>query len=374
MMKLFTIATTCLAASGLASAQGTPDAAGPAAPRTGLYTGVTKGNAAADNTVDDFSRRPTLIGDKQYIAGYGGADLVNAAFSIKGMGWNWFGAVTAEDSMSVIRAGLGNGTAWGAGVIVGVDRLYNKPTGAAPTEVTTYVEPSGIALFGDMNLGSSDAYFQLGWNTGLPSVGGLQNSIFTKPAAGPEDDDQNHTLSALLGWKKDATTEGTHALNLEFSYSTEMTSLENPTVDATLSQFTLLPMWGYILRSNSSYSVFLGANGLLNYIQPEDGNIFTLAVSPNVAFQKQFGKGFEGFAGALVTASFDMATDAAGPDSESSQLLTAGADMAVGLRWVKDNFALEGGLKESVLANGPYLIGGNANQGLFYNLGLSLGF
>ena len=46
--------------------------------------------------------------------------------------------------------------------------------------------------------------------------------------------------------------------------------------------------------------------------------------------------------------------------------------MAVGLRWVKDNFALEGSLKEAFLANGPNFIGG-ASQGLLGPIGISLG-
>src|SRR4051812_47059932 len=93
MTVLRTIATTCLAVSGLAMAQGA-SAPVPSAPRTGLYGSVTRGNIAADNTVEDYSRRPTLIGDKQYFAGFGDADLGNAAFSLKGMGYNWFGEVT----------------------------------------------------------------------------------------------------------------------------------------------------------------------------------------------------------------------------------------------------------------------------------------
>lgn len=384
-MKHNTIAIASMAVSvlaGMASAQDAVSAtAFPApassavasAPRTGLYTGVTKGNAAADNTVDDYSRRPTLIGDKQYLAGWGTADLVNAAYSIQGLGFNWFGTVLALDSMSQIRAGLASGTVWGAGVIVGVNRIHNKAATGA-TETTTYYEPSGLGLFGDFSLGGSDVYGQVGWNTGLPSVPGLQNSVLTKaPAPAPEDDDQIHTLGLMAGWKKDATTEGTHAFNIEASYTSEMVSLENPTADDKLNTIGLMPAWGYILRANTSYAVFLGANGLLSYIKPEDGGRFVVSLSPNFAFQKQFANGFEGFSGFAVNASWESQSDIGADGEEFSRLLTGGADMAVGLRWVKDNFALEGSLKETVLANGPYFIGGNTNQGLLGSIGLSLG-
>lgn len=384
MMKLNTLATVCLAVlghTGIASAEDTastgtfptPSSSSTPAPRTGLYTGVTANNAAADNTVIDYSRRPTLIGDKQYLAGWGTRDLVNAAYSIQGHGFNWFGSVLALDTMSQIRAGLAQGTAWGAGVIVGVNRVYTK-TPAPSTETTTYFEPSGFGVFGDFNLGTSDVYGEVGWNTGLPSFGGLQNSVLTNPPApAPEDDDKNHTLGFMLGWKKDATTEGTHAYNIEFSYATEMSKTENPSVDFTLNTFNVMPSWGYILRANSSYSVFLGANGLLQYIKPEDGNEYTIALSPNFAFQKQFGKGFEGFSGFAVTGMWHSETDTPVDGAEASQLLTGGSDMFVGLRWAKDNFALEGSLQEAVLADGPFVIGGRGN-GLLGSIGMSLGF
>ncbi|MEO6095832.1 MAG: hypothetical protein ABIW76_09150 [Fibrobacteria bacterium] len=384
MMKLNTIATVCLAVlgqMGFANAQDrtstgaypTPTSSSTSAPRTGLYTGVTKSNAAADNTVDDYSRRPTLIGDKQYLAGWGTANLVNAAYSIQGNGFDWFGSVLALDSLSQIRAGLASGTAWGAGVIFGVNRLHTK-TATPSTETTTYYAPSGFGIFGDFNLGSSDVYGQIGWNTGVPSLGGLQNSVLTKPPSpAPKDDDQNHTLSFMAGWKKDATTEGTHAYNLEVGYSSEMRSLENPTFDETFNTISVMPAWGYILRANSSYAVFLGTNGLLSYLQPENGSAYTIALSPNFAFQKQFGKGFEGFSGFAVTASWDSQSDLPVDGAEASQLLTADADMAVGIRWVKDNFALEGSLKETVLANGPFVVGGNSGQGLLASIGISLG-
>lgn len=382
MMKHNTIAIASMAVSvlaGMAAAQDTFSTtttsapASSAAPRTGLYTGVTKGNAAADNTVDDYSRRPTLIGDKQYLAGWGNGNLVNGAYSIQGHGFNWFGSVLALDSMSQIRAGLASGTAWGAGAIVGVNRIHAKAATGA-TETTTYYEPSGFGLFGDLNLGSSDVYGQIGWNTGLPTAPGLQNSIWTKaPAPAPEDDDQIHTLSAMLGWKKDATTEGTHAYNIEASYLTEMVNLENPNADATLNTISIMPAWGYILRANTSYSVFLGVNGLVSYLKPEDGDEYIISVSPNFAFHKQFVWGIEGFSGFAVNASWDSESDIGADGEERSQLLTGGADMAVGLRWVKDNFALEGSLQEAFLANGPNFIGGGT-QGLLGQIGISLGF
>lgn len=392
MTTLRMIATTCLAASGLAMAQGeagmpgqAAGTSGPMAPRTGLYTGVTRGNAAADNTVDDFSRRPTLIGDQQYVAGFGGADMGEAAFSFRGMGFNWFGEVTtpvstaAASTPDLLRLGLGAGTAWGGGLLLSVNRTYAKD--AAGNKTTTYFDASGLGVFGDFNIGMGDVYGSVGWNTGFPS--GLapapHNSVTVDPATGSTVENTHHQLGIMAGWKKDATTEGTHALNIELGYILGMHTNDapDPDLDDKANVFTLLPSWGYILRAAPGYSVFIGANGEIfvenDDVAPVNGNQYGVSVSPNFAFQKQFGKGFEGFSGFSVTASYDGTSDEPADNQESSQYLTGGADVTVGLRWVKDNFALEGSLKEAVLANGPYLIGGNAGQGLFAQIGMALG-
>jgi hypothetical protein len=385
MTKFNTLATTCLAMSGLALAQTAPAPASSAsaAPRTGLYGSVTKGNIAADNTVDDYSRRPTLIGDKQYIAGFGGADLANAAFSIKGMGWNWFGAVTGPVPATpgvpnTLRLGLGSGTAWGAGLLLAVDRTHVKN---AAGETTTYFDASGFGAFGDFALGASDVYGALTWNTGFPTTPPAlpHNSVIVNPAVGANTENIHHTLGIMAGWKHDATTEGTHSFLVEGTYqmATHTTDGITPEVDDKVNILTVTPGWGYILRANSDYAVFVGVNSTESFQSDEvgatDGSQYSLSLSPNIAFQKQLGRGFEGFSGFSVTAMMSSASDEPADGDESSTLLTGGADMAVGLRWVKDNLAFEGSLREAVLANGPYIIGGNAGQGLFFNIGLSLG-
>jgi hypothetical protein len=397
MTKLKTAAITCMAVSGLsgwASAQGGTSSAFPtpsgssssssvSAPRTGLYTAVTKGNAAADNTVDDYSRRPTLIGTKQYFAGYGGPDLTNGAFSFEGKGLNWFGSVTDNQSanLDLLRLGVGSGTAWGGGLLLSVDRAnVTTPTG----ETKTTFEGDGLGLFGDFNLGSSDVYGQIGWFTGFPGTAGA-NTVNVKPNTGTETTVYNWYLNVLAGWKKDATTEGTHSLNAEFSYILGKNTSDGlaTELDNSLNAIILAFYHGYILKATSEYSVFLGDNSGFSWeadkVGTTDGSHVSIFASPNIAFQKQLGHGFEGFSGASVTAAFDTYSDEApvppapAGATDYTSLLTGSADVAVGLRWVLDNFALEGSLKEAVLLNGPYLVGGNAGQGLFANVGISLG-
>jgi hypothetical protein len=407
MTRLKTTAITCLALSGLAgwasaqdalptsafpaSASSTGSASAVSAPRTGLYTQVTKGNAAADNTVDDYSRRPTLIGNRQYFAGYGDADMQSGALSFEGKGLNWFGSVTGGPNPALIRFGVGSGSAWGGGVLLALDHT-NVTTGTGETATT--FSGDGYGLFGDLSLGNSDVYGQVGWFTGFPGTLGQAPTNITqtvKPNVGSETSVHNWNLGLLAGWKKDATTEGTHAFNAEFSYTFGKNTTDGqPTdLDNSMNLIVLGLSHGYILKSTTSYSVFLGANGSFLWqadksdVPSVDGSHISLMASPNIAFQKEFSHGFEAFSGASVTGSYDDYSDEPGTGAplfppagatEASRILTGSADVAVGLRWVMDNFALEGSLKETVLANGPYLIGGNAGQGLFANIGMALGF
>jgi hypothetical protein len=398
MMKLKTIAIACMTASGVtggAFAQDglatgsfpTPSSSSSSAvsaPRTGLYSSVTKGNAAADNTVDDFTRRPTLIGDKQYFAGYGNDSLQSGAYSFQGIGFNWFGAMVGGANPDEVRVGVGSGTAWGGGLIVSFDK-NTVETAAGKTK--TVIEGDGFGAFGDFNLGTSDVYGQVALYTGFDALN-PPTDHYTKvePQTGPTVETTNSLINVMVGWKKDATTEHTHALNAEvtYNYSSNEVDPSTPTDKTTLNELIVALSHGYILKASTDYSVFLGVNGGLSWQSAKqetpdlDASHIGVFASPNLAFQKQLGKGFEGFSGGSVTLSYDTYSDmpvpfAAGAPTDATELLTAGADVAVGLRWVKDNFALEGGLKESVLANGPYIVGGNAGQGLFYNLGISLG-
>jgi len=364
-------------------AQGAPaTATAPSAPRTGLYSSVTRGNIAADNTVDDYSRRPTLIGDRQYLAGYGG-ELGNAAFSIKGKGMNWFGAVTgpvraSAGSPDSLRLGLASGTSWGAGLILATHRAYVKN---AAGETTTYFDGSAFGLFGDFNLGSSDVYGSVGWGTGFPIGAGPHNSTLTDPtlAGAPTTEINQHQLSIMGGWKKDATTEGTHSFNIEASYVLAMHTDDAPApdLDDNANILTIMPMWGYILRANSDYSVFVGVNSKEVYQSTDIGGVtsgmYSLALTPNICFQKQLGHGFEGFSGFSVDGTFSATSIDNATSDENNNLLTGGADMTVGLRWVKDNLAFEGSLSEALLSSGPNFVGGGT-PGLFGQIGLSLGF
>ena len=402
MIKLQTIAIACLAASGLAgramalentstSSFPTPSSSSSSsvsAPRTGLYTAVTHGNAAADNTVDDYTRRPTLIGDKQYFAGYGDADMQSGAFAFEGMGFNWFGAMAGGADPDELRVGLGKSTAWGGGVIVSFDK-QNVETAAAKTK--TVLVGDGFGAFGDFNLGSSDVYGQVALYTGFAALN-PPNAAFNyvkvepKAAGGVTTENSNYLIDVMAGWKKDATTEHTHAFNVELAYDMSKHKVDpsTPTEEVTENDLTLNVSHGYILKQSADYSVFLGCNGAFLFVTQKVTNPSTdlshygAMASPNLAFQKLFGYGFEGFSGASATLSFDTYDNIAPPflapgATSASQLLTGGADVNVGLRWVKDNFALEGSLKETVLQNGPYLIGGTADQGLFANVGIALG-
>lgn len=378
-----TMAVACVAISGLAGmamSHDGPEAHAITAPRTGLYTGVTQGNGAADNTVDDYIRRGTLIGDRQFFAGWGNADLGSGAFSFRGAGFNWFGSMAAGANPNELRMGIGSGTAWAGGLILAFDKSTVK---TAANETKTVIEGDGFGLFGDLSLGNSDVYGQVGMFTGYGALFPRADHFTDNETV----EESNSLINVMLGWKKDATTEGTHSLNVEAVYNLSSHEVDpsTPTEESTLNDLVVTFGHGYILKANPSYSVFLGSNTFVGWQSEsvegvdDDFSDIILGVSPNLAFQKQLGKGFEGFAGGSATLSYEMVSNGtvgtpAVNAEEASFLLTSGADVEVGLRWNKENLAIEGGLKESVLANGPNIIGGNAGQGLFFNLGMALGF
>ncbi len=366
---------------GGSSSVASATSSGPSAPRTGLYEVVTKLNAAADNTVDDFTRRPTLIDGKQYFAGFGGADLVSGAFSFQGGGWDWFGAALGGPDPDEIRAGIAKPGAWGGGVLLSLAKTrFDSPAGSAKTTL----EGDGFGVFGDFSLGNSDVYGQLALYTGFDALTPVADNYIR--AAGLE---QKNTLINLTGgWKKGAAGEGTHALHAEgiLNYSLKRNEAA-PTDSVTLTALDLWFYHGYVLKQAPGFSVFLGSNSevLLQFedwnTDPEDRGHYRVAVTPNLAFQKTLAWGFEGFAGGSVTLSWDkfdgsapttFTAAPAGAD-ERTDFLTGSADVALGLRWVRENLAVEGILSEALLANGPHFIGGNGASGMFLQVGVSLG-
>lgn len=393
MMKLNTFAIACLAVSGLAgwalaqdfssgtySAPATSSPSSLVAPRTGLYSGVTKNNGADDNTVEDFTRRPTLIGDKQYFAGYGTSDLVNGAFSFQGAGLNWFGGMIGGGGPNEVRVGVGSGTAWGGGVILALSKT-NVETAADKTK--TVLEGDGFGVFGDFGLGNSDVYGQIALYTDFNGPGpGPFNYVKVEPTVGPESETTYRLINIMGGWKRDATTEGTHSLNVEANYNMGSHEVDPaiPAIDTKVNELGVFFGHGYILKATTDYSVFLGVNTGVQWhaesfeAAPTDRDSIALFASPNMAFEKNLGKGFEIFSGGSVTAAFTKYSNIPVGAEDASRLVTAGADVALGLRWIKDNFALEGSVSENILQTGPYFISGNDNTaGMFVQVGMSLG-
>jgi hypothetical protein len=389
----------CFSASalmGLASAQGdyfppsepaatptysspaaTTTASGPAAPRTGIYGSVTQFNAAADNTVDDFTRRPVLINGQQYLAGWGGNTLANAAFAFQGIGFDWFGSATGgPGAPTALRAGLAQAGSWGGGLLLALAKTNSD----APADDNKVVlESDGFGLFGNFALGGSDIYGQLGVFTGFDDLAAGDDNYVKIGAT----EVKNSLYYVAVGWKKDATSEGTHALNAELAF--DYSSLENESPgddDATLTEVILSFAHGYILRQTQSYDVFLGSNSALVVrlgdfdVAPTDRTLYGISVSPNIAFQKNLMWGFEGFAGVSATLAWEMYEGTAESpiittSTEGTNLLTTGGSMDLGLRWVKDNLAIEGRVAPTFLSTGPNFIGGGT--GFLAEVGLALG-
>jgi len=353
--------------------------------RTGLYGTVMKGNAAADNTVDDLTKRPHLI-EQQYLAGWGGNDLLSAAFNFQAADFNWFGAAYGGAVPDEVRFGLASAGHFGAGVMVSLAKFTSEDSvGAAARKSKTVLENDGFGLFGSFALGGAgDVYGEVSVYTGFDdSASGDDNYTRIELSPGGTSEVTPRLIHVLAGWKKDATSEGTHSLNAELILN--IGNWENAPAGGTSVErkITDIQLWfyhGYILKDAGSFKVFAGTNSEIAYqdlswdTEPKDRSALLIQTTPNMSFQKTLKHGFEGYAGAGFTLAWLNQKNLPANLDKSSSLVTAGADMALGLRWVYENLAVEGALKDAVLANGPYFIGGNTNQGLFGQVGLTVGF
>ncbi len=358
-----------------------------AGPRTGLYGTVMKGNAAADNTIDDLTKRPHLI-DQQYLAGWGGADLGSAGYSFEAAGFNWFGAAYGGAAPDEIRLGLAKQGQFGGGLILSLAKFSTEDSVAGGTAKTkTVLESDGFGAFGSFMLGAAgDVYGEVSVYTGFDDLAADNNNYSKVEVTGaPTAEVTPRVIHLLAGWKRDASTEGTHSLNAEFILNIDNLKNDNGTtsVERKLTDVQLLFYHGYIMKDAGSFKVFAGSNSEFRYrsftleAAPSDSSTMRLQVTPNMSFQKTLGKGFEAYSGVGVNLAYISQTNTLQGTTnfdKFSSFITVGTDMALGLRWTYENLAVEGALKESVLANGPQFIGGTANQGLFGQLGVSVGF
>lgn len=347
------------------------------APRTGIYNAVTALNAAADITVDVYIQRPTLINGQQFFSAWGDNTLRDGAFSFNTAGYDWFGSATGTDVPTLLRAGIAKGGAWGAGLMLSLAKeSYDTPAG----DTKTVLQGDGFGLFGNLDIGNSDVYGRFGVFTDFDDVAPEPDNYSDQG-----DTETDNTLFAFtVGWKKGAAGQGTHALNAELQV--EYGSTDSPTLDATRTEFDLLLFHGFVLKETPGYDVFLGSNSQLvmdmgdNKTAKTGPSRYGLFVSPNIAFQKNLMWSFEGFAGADVTLGWEMYNDAAGAlpgrtapgaATGSNTFFTSRTGANLGLRWVKDNLAIEGSLADTFLSSGPNFIGGGT-PGFLSRVGLSL--
>jgi hypothetical protein len=363
------------------AAASSSSAGGHAAPRTGAYGAVMKGNAAADNTVDDYTLRPHLIGSKQYLAGWGTGDLNNGAFSFEGAGFNWFGSVLGGDDPDDIRVGMASGEMFGAGLFLSLAKEKTE-AGGIETEVT--FESDGYGLFGSFNLGGSDVYGEAILYTGFQDLNSGDDHYTHVSGPGGDAEENNSIIHLRGGWKKDSEGEGSHALNPDLTINLHSNDADS-VIDRSGTEMDFWFHHGIPLSVKNGFSVFAGSStqfyllNLTDEVADVDIGHTAIAVTPNISFQKSLPKGLEFFSGAAVTIRYDSYENfdfggAGGAPEEASSWLTTGADVSIGLRWAYENLAIEGSVKDGFLLNGPHFLGGTVGQGIFATGGLSVVF
>jgi hypothetical protein len=370
------------------------------APRTPAYDDVMQGNIAADFSTNAYLVRPHLI-ETGFISGSGltggpGAGTGNAALSFEGMGIHWLAAMDNTPAILNVRAGMGIANLFGAGILYELNKSGFSTKGGAVVYDSSYTGiGDGMGIFGSYNLlDMLSVYGEVTYATGYASSAMKAENTTTTIT----NEIKNGTTQIVAGGIMDASGEGTHALGgkviMTFSGYESITKTGPTTVtNDKWSTFALdvIGSYGTPLRKSDEFAVFLGGDLDIGYSNFKDKQTpyfpaqktgeFRIGITPNAAFQKTLGKGFEVQCGASVPAfAWRRFTAETSPvEDRSSIMTTIGGSVDLGLCWRIDNFAFEGELSNNLLQNGPYFIGGgqgatNNGPGMFGNVGVSMGF
>jgi hypothetical protein len=327
---------------------------------------------------------PHLIGQQQWVAGYGGADMRDASATFIASGFNWLVDLksnTNPNGPDLLKIGMAQDGVFGAGLILGLARTNEDEQSGNETS-TTYAGTT-YGAFGSAALGEGNLFGSLYYSVNPNNNVTVKNTSETKST--------NSLIHVDVNYAQFGSNQG------DFSYSGGILAdfgSGEPAVGDTVSSssYELSGALGYLAASSEGQAVVLGVNGSLSYNGSESNGLrvllsgdssyvnkysgMALSFRPHVAFQKSLPKGFEIFSGAGVTFDWMSGTDAPdGPDNDvsSSWLATNSGDVNVGLRWSHENFAIEGQVAEQLLLDGPDMIGGSA-PGLFSQVGISYGF
>ncbi|MDD5675228.1 MAG: hypothetical protein PHC61_13750 [Chitinivibrionales bacterium] len=380
----------------------------PAAVRSPVYntimqSGIMQGNVAADLTTSDYMLIPHLIGDNQFVAGYGLDVNNNACLTFKSIGFNWLGDIDNNADRLRVKAGLAVSNVFGAGLLYNLNKHGLSDESASNADPVTKGNTSltaagdGIGLFGSFNLGFAHLYGDLSYYFASPADSSYHSENTSTPAGGASTTvtaDSTHTrFNINVGLLKPGSGQGSMAFGALLNvFDASASDGDAKTIKDNTFGIGISGSCGTPISQSEDFAVFLGGkvgimtafytNGLdtpnVALASVKSSTTFDFYIRPNVSFQKQLGHGFETQLGASANL-LDMllvnSKTHASAKTGSSDVTSNNATVALGLRWKKDNFAIDGELSKTMLASGPYLISGNTGVGnLFGSLGVSLGF
>ncbi|MFC1584947.1 hypothetical protein ACFL5V_05325 [Fibrobacterota bacterium] len=366
-------------------------------PRTPMYNGIMQNNPAAPFTTADYMLRPHIIGDQQYITGYSfGATNGNGAFSVKGMGMNWFGALAYDapavgPAVQLIRAGVATGV-FGAGIVYELNKASTENVLGADTDQDLTYVGDRYGLFGSFNLAGTSLFAEIARRTYPNTYTNTQFPSGTLPDENVEE--KSASTDLMVGWAMDAEEEGDHAVFTQLDISIAAAEDDRTTrlIDYSEQDIDFLAGWGVIMKKNDDYSVVGGVNLMAGRMASDDNiapateiSDIDFLLAPDIAILKNLGKGFEASMGlSLFMLNYQSTTTtitlpAATTETVSSSLTTVdGANLGLGLRWKSNAFAFEGQVNPLTLAQGPDFISGagtnNAASNLFYSVGIGVAF
>ena len=384
-------------------------------PRTPSYDAVMQNNFARDFSTDRYLVYPSLISDQFVEGSFIGAGApatafnCDAALSFKAGDFNWFGgwapssnvpaaignvSGAAPATSAALKVGLAKSEAWGGGLLVDFDKTLSSTETATTATTNTYLAPDGIGVFGSFSLRGMGSIFA---NISSNAFG--VGSSDSKPDATDETIITNQLTYINAGWGMFGSGERSPSVGADISIAigqstteTKFTGTPATDVKAPDNSAVAISVNGHygtpLVLKDNDYEVLAGSDASIifgttteNAAPKTTGSDFNIILTPNITFQKTLGHGFDAELGGSVNLfDWNMASSktpgvAPAPDTKvtTNTFKTSNANVNIGLRWVKDNFALEGEVNPLLLINGPYFISG-AGAGTFASVGLVLAY
>lgn len=342
------------------------------------YGGSAFGNQAAAFTVADYLDWPHLMAGNKflYVEPAGEYGTVSADMGGKTIFLN----LDNTDQRGIMTIGMAMSQSMGVELRLSKDRTMTTVNPDAGDETTTSVVGEGdqMGVGFSMNMGTNALRVSADWIT--PTA---QTNSETGSAKNEQDFSEYILEAGFSNFPSGADLVWTAGFTFDRLSETSKAGAGDEVIGANANTNIILNFdAGMKILSNGTSRVLLGSNNSIGYQMwdnldgtREDSTRMVLALAPNIVGEYAFNENWMISGGASHTfVPFGM-SGATSPtvNERSSMFIQSGATMAnAGVRYQKDNFAVEAGIQDGVFNDGPASFFSGTNR--LYNFGAFLYF